>query len=128
MRTILFLAVIFITTCLSAQTLTTVKTSILGFQPPIGEWYLLDEKGYDSVYYMDHVDENLAEEQINFTLNEFGTSMEFGNLVEHVDGFFYYEWDAMGKDMRGNDAPAYITYMMRHDDPYFFRISIQYME
>ena len=127
MKTLIFSATLTVASCLTAQTEVIIYNVRMNEHKPIGEWYLLvDEKDYEGVYNIDFTDENLAEEQINSTLEELGTSMEFGNLVEHVDGFYYYEWDGLGKDLKGNPAPAYVTYMMNRNDPNFFRISIYY--
>jgi hypothetical protein len=64
---------------------------------------------------------------LNATLEDMGTSMEFGNMVEYVDGFFYYEWDGIFVDVKGIPAPAQITYMMNHNNPNFFRICVKYV-
>ena len=128
MKAIILTAAILMTTCLLAQENVTVYVVENQIQPPVEEWYVIEDDKYGGTIYMDFEDSEHAIIQIDATLAQFDTSFDSGTTTDLGDGFFYMEWDGMWVNENGDEVPVYFTYMFSENNPNFHRISYQAMD
>jgi hypothetical protein len=127
MKTIIFLAALTSLSIVTAQDTAHVFIVEDQLNVPLNEWYVFEKEVDENIYYMDFDNAVDAEIQIDKSLSEMDAIFESGTLVDLGDGLFYIEWDGVGYDEEGNEYPAYFVYMYSSNNPYFHRISVQYL-